>query len=151
VGNGNIVTGNPALSVAALNTAFSILGTRTDTEGEPILVEEAILVVPPALKVTASNIMNQITVDVTEVGGTTNQVVRVNNWIVGNLQMVVDPYIPGGGQRCRRRHLLVSVRLAQRGAPGVGSRVPARLCRAAALPEASQHRARGRRGRPDRG
>lgn len=94
VGNGNIVTGNPALSVMALNTAFSILGAMTDTEGEPIVVEEAILVTPPQLRVTAQNIMNQISVDVVEVGGTANQTVRVNNWIKGNLTHVIDPYIP---------------------------------------------------------
>lgn len=93
-GNGNIVTGNPALSVAALNTAFAILGAMQDSESEPIVIEEAILVVPPALRVTANNIMNQITVDVNEVGGTANQTVRVNNWLVGNLQLVIDPYIP---------------------------------------------------------
>lgn len=94
VGNGNIVTGNPALSVAALNTAFSILGTRTDTEGEPIIIEEAILVVPPALRVTANNIMNQIQVVMTNTGGASGQEMWVNNWIVGNLSLVIDPYIP---------------------------------------------------------
>lgn len=94
VGNGNIVTSNPVLSVAALNTAFSILGTMVDSDGEPIVVEEAILVTGPALRVTAQNIMNQISVDVVEVGGTSNQTVRVNNWIKGNLTHVIDPYIP---------------------------------------------------------
>lgn len=94
VGNGNIVTGNPVLSVAALNTAFSILGAMVDSEGEPIVVEEAILATGPALRVTAQNIMNQISVDVVEVGGTANQTVRVDNWIRGNLTHVIDPYVP---------------------------------------------------------
>lgn len=94
VGNANIVTSNPVLSVAALNTAFALLGAMTDSDGEPIYVEEAILVVPPALRVTANNIMNQLTVDMTNNGGASGQTVRVSNWIVGNLQMVIDPYIP---------------------------------------------------------
>lgn len=94
VGNANIVTSNPVLSVAALNTAFTILSTKTDADGEPIYIEEAILVVPPALRVTANNIMNQIHVDLTTVGGASGQTMRVGNWIVGNLQLVVDPYIP---------------------------------------------------------
>lgn len=94
VGNANIVTSNPVLSVAALNTAFTILGNMRDADGEPIYVEEAVLVVPPALRVTANNIMNQITVDLTNTGGASGQTMRVNNWIVGNLQLVVDPYIP---------------------------------------------------------
>src|SRR3990167_1083114 len=92
-GNGNIVTGNPVLSVAALNTAFSILGAMTDSDGEPIVVEEAILVTPPQLRATAQNIMNQISVDVVEAGGTANQTVRGDNWIRGNLSHVIDPYI----------------------------------------------------------
>jgi hypothetical protein len=89
---GNVITGNPVLSVTALGTAFGILGGFTDAGGDPIYVEEAVLVVPPALRVAAQNIMNQITVDIT--ANETNRTVQVNNWIVGNLQMVVDPYIP---------------------------------------------------------
>lgn len=88
----NVITGNPVLSVTALGTAFDILGGQTDSGGDPIYVEEAVLVVPPALRVAAQNIMNQITVDIT--ANETNRTVAVNNWIVGNLQMVVDPYIP---------------------------------------------------------
>ena len=93
-GNGNIVTSNPALSVAGLGTAFGILGGMKDSDGEPIIVDEAVLSVPPALRVTANNIMNQLTVDVSEVGGTTKQVVKVNNWIAKSFRVEVDPYIP---------------------------------------------------------
>lgn len=93
-GNGNIVTSNPVLSVAALNTAFTIFGTQTNSDGAPIYVEEAVLVVGPALRVTAQNIMNQILVDVNEVGGTANQTVRVSNYIVANLTLVINPWIP---------------------------------------------------------
>lgn len=88
----NVITGNPVLSVTALGTAFGILGGMVDSGGDPIYVEEAVLVVPPALRVAAQNIMNQITVDIT--ASETARTVQVNNWIVGNLQMVVDPYIP---------------------------------------------------------
>lgn len=91
-GNGNIVTSNPALSVTGLGTAFGILGGFTDDGGDPIYVEEAVLVVGPKLMVTAQNIMNQLTVDVT--AGETSRTVQVNNWIVGNLTLAVDPYIP---------------------------------------------------------
>lgn len=94
VGNGNIITGNPVLSVAALNTGFGILGSQVDAGGDPIYIEEAILVVGPKLRVTANNIMNQLSVDITNTGGASGQTVRVNNWIVGNLEVVIDPYIP---------------------------------------------------------
>lgn len=93
-GNGNIVTSNPVLSVAALGTAFNQLGGFTDSDSEPIFVEEAVLVIGPGLRVTANNIMNQLTVDVVEAGGTSNQTVRVSNWIIGNLILAVDPYLP---------------------------------------------------------
>jgi hypothetical protein len=93
-GNGNRVTSNPPLSVAGLGTAFNLLGGFVDAGGDPIYVEEAILVIPPQLRVTANNILNQLSVDVTASGGTAAQTVRVNNWIVGNLELVVDPYIP---------------------------------------------------------
>lgn len=89
---GNVITGNPALSVTALGTAFGVLGNMVDAGGDPIYVEEAVLVVPPALRVTANNIMNQIQVERTT--GETTQAIYINNWIVGNLTLVVDPYIP---------------------------------------------------------
>lgn len=94
VGNANIVTGSPALSVASLGTAMQQLLSQTDANGEPIYIEEMVLVTGPGLKVTAQNIINQIIVDVTERGGTSNQTVRVNNWIASGLTHVVDPYIP---------------------------------------------------------
>lgn len=94
VGNNNKIASNPVLSVAALGAGFTLLATKTDADGEPIYIEEAVLVVGPALRITANNIMNQIEIDLTTAGGASGQTVRVNNWIVGNLQLVVDPYIP---------------------------------------------------------
>lgn len=94
VGNANIVTSNPVLSVQALGTAFGIIYKMVDSDGEPIEIEEAVLVVGPSLYVTAENIMNQITVDLTNAGGVSNQTVRVNNWIIRNLRVVRNPQIP---------------------------------------------------------
>lgn len=93
-GNGNLITGNPALSVASLGTAIQQFAGFTDSEGEPILQEGMLLVHPPGLRVTVQNILNQLTVDVTEAGGTANRTVRVNNWLVSGLTAVEDPYIP---------------------------------------------------------
>lgn len=94
VGNGNLLSGNPDLAIDSLGTAFETLLGFTDTDGEPILVEGVTLVYPPALHVTVMNLLNQLSVDVTEEGGTSNQVVRVNNWIVRDLDAVMNPYIP---------------------------------------------------------
>lgn len=93
-GNGNIVTGNPVLSVAALNTAWGILGNMTDADGEPIVIESMILVVPPALEITAKNIVNATQVFMTNTGGASGQEMAVNNWFGSRFEVVVDPYIP---------------------------------------------------------
>ena len=93
-GNGNLLSGNPDFAIDALGTAFETLLGFTDDDSEPILVEGAVLVYPPALHVTVQNLLNQLTVDLSTEGGQSNQVVRVNNWMVRNLTAVMDPYIP---------------------------------------------------------
>ena len=94
VGNANIVTSNPVLSVAALQTAFTVLAAQTDVDGEPIEIEMVTLVVPPALEVTALNILNAVQIELAEAGGTSNQKVWAQNWMRNRLELVVDPYIP---------------------------------------------------------
>ena len=96
-GNGNILTApatNADLAIDALGAAFAQLLGFTDTDSEPILVEGVTLVYGPSLHVTANNLINQLTVDVVEKGGITNQTIRVNNWIVRNITLVMNPYIP---------------------------------------------------------
>jgi hypothetical protein len=93
-GNGNLLTGNPDLAIDSLGTAIGVLAGFTDSEGEPIMVEGIRLVHGPGLKVVANNLINQLTVDITEVGGVANRTVRVNNWIVQGLTLTEDPYIP---------------------------------------------------------
>lgn len=93
-GNGNIVTGNPTLSIAALNTAWGILRNMRDADGEPIMVDAAVLVVPPSLEVTARNILNATQVFATVAGGAAGQELQVANWIGASLTMATDPYIP---------------------------------------------------------
>lgn len=102
-GNKNIVnttngasSTNPALSTTALGEALFIMSKQLDADGHPILIDGATLVVPPALEVTANNILNAIQVNVATGGGAyngSNQIV-VNNWLSGRLSLVVDPYIP---------------------------------------------------------
>src|SRR5512139_2048154 len=55
-GNKNIITGNPALSIAALQTALEVLTQQTDENGEPILIDTVELVYAPVLEVTVQNI-----------------------------------------------------------------------------------------------
>jgi len=92
--NGNLLTGNPDLAIDSLGVAFEKLLGFTDADSEPILVEGVVLEYPPALHVTVQNLLNQLTVDVSTEGGQSNQVIRVDNWIVRSLEAVMNPYIP---------------------------------------------------------
>jgi hypothetical protein len=96
-GNGNILTSpatNADLAIDALGGAFEQLLAFTDADSEPILVEGVTLVYGPALHVTANNLINQLSVDLTTEGGVSGQTTRVNNWLARNITLVMNPYIP---------------------------------------------------------
>jgi hypothetical protein len=93
-GNDNIVTGNPVLSLAALQTAMEGWSQVTDADGNPIYIEMAELVVPPALEVTALNILNTLQIEMIEKSGTSNRKTTVQNWIKTKFRLNVNPWIP---------------------------------------------------------
>ena len=95
-GNANIVTGNPALSIAGLQTAYGVLAAMEDADGEPILIEAVELVVPPALEMTALSIVNatELIIDPNAAAGTAQQQIKTANWIRQRVRVSVDPYIP---------------------------------------------------------
>lgn len=93
-GNGNIVPGNPALTIAALSAAWGLLRGRVDADGEPIVVESAVLVVGPGLEVTARNLLNMSQVQFMPVSTAGGPVITADNWLAGSLSLAVDPYIP---------------------------------------------------------
>ena len=93
-GNNNVVTSNPALSIASLQTAFTILAAQRDSDGNPIMIDAVYLVVPPALEVTARNILNATQIEVVEAGGTANQKLIAANWMANRTTLIVDPWIP---------------------------------------------------------
>ncbi len=84
------------LNIESLTTAFNVIGTAKDSEGEPIYFEAVHLVVPPSLEITARNIINAIEISYPLSTTTANQQVtlRVNNWIKNRIQLHVNPYIP---------------------------------------------------------
>lgn len=94
VGNKNILTGNPALSLAALQTALEKLSTMTDQMGEPIVIDMVELRIPPALEVTALNILNALQIELTEKGGTANRKLVSTNWMKTRFNVSIDYYIP---------------------------------------------------------
>ena len=94
-GNSNIVTSNPVLSTSALQTAMTILAAQTDEDDEPIFIDAVELVVPPALEITALNIMNALEIRLqTSGGGISAQQLDAVNWMKNRVRLSVDPYIP---------------------------------------------------------
>jgi hypothetical protein len=87
---------NPPLSITSVQLAMQAMDQQVDTDGGPIFVEGYVLLVPPALKVTANNIVNAIEVDAATGGGdgTGNDQLRVRNWMTNGLTVVVNPWLP---------------------------------------------------------
>ena len=107
-GNANIVNqtngaaaDNPPLSVAALTDGLLVFGNQTDENGNPIEHEAVTLVVPPALEVTANNIINATAIELTTDGGTLGAAAPAAerrliaaNWLSRRVKVVVNPIIP---------------------------------------------------------
>lgn len=91
---------NPALSAQGVSDALKILAGMRDSGGDPILITGRLkLWFGPALVATANNLMNMLAVYLTTEGGNAgtaqpSQFVQTNNWLVQNMDLVMDPYIP---------------------------------------------------------
>jgi len=88
-GNNNLLTGNPTLSINSLSAALTTVGTRKDSQGRPIVVTAAVLVVPPALEVVANNVVGALQIKTTD----GDQEVTVANWLARRVTVVVDPWL----------------------------------------------------------
>jgi len=93
-GNANIVTSNPVLSMAALQTALEVLSKQKDQNGNPILIDVVELVIPSALEVTAQNIMNMLQFEAIVKGGDANEKLIIGNWMKTKFRLNVNPWIP---------------------------------------------------------
>ncbi|RMF77609.1 MAG: hypothetical protein D6744_11160 [Planctomycetota bacterium] len=90
-GNGNYITGvDTNLSVGGLTLAEQQMLEQTDSNGDPVLIEPAFLLVPPALKVTAEQLMSEPRVNETT---STGKPSPANNPHVGKAQVVYSPYL----------------------------------------------------------
>lgn len=88
----NLVTNK--LNVAGLNAGASAMYALTDAGGEPILNEPAILAVPPALKLTAMQLVNALQIQAkTSGGGSSAEEIYTTN-LFSNLQIAVLSYMP---------------------------------------------------------
>jgi hypothetical protein len=86
---GNTI-GAVALTTDNLAAALTTISTRKDSDGRPIMVPSAVLMVPPALEVAANNILQATLIRFK----TTNQDMEVGNWLSGRLTVVVNPWLP---------------------------------------------------------
>ena len=88
------------MGYAGLQDALKILTGMKDSTGDPILITGRLYMwFGPALIATANNLMNQISVFLTTDGGGAGtaqpaQFLQVNNWLVQNITLIMDPYIP---------------------------------------------------------
>jgi hypothetical protein len=87
---------NPPLSIAGLQQGMAVLANQVDADGEPIAIDAVTLVVPPALEVTANNIINAVQIEIAEAiaGGTSNQRLYAANWMAQRTTAAVNRYIP---------------------------------------------------------
>lgn len=91
-GNANVVTGNPALTTDAVETAIQVLLAQTDTDSEPVYPGDGFyLVVPPALTLAADQIVNQTERRIAE--GSDLRVVK-GHGLKFTITPITDPYIP---------------------------------------------------------
>ncbi len=103
VGNKNIINTtngasatNPALTISALQDGYKVLANMKDADGEPIVIDAIELVAPPALQITAQNILNatQLWLDTNASAGTAQQNMVTANWMAQKVRLSIDPYIP---------------------------------------------------------
>ena len=88
-GNENLLSGNPPLTIDSLEAALTHVGNRRDPEGQPIFVDNYLLVVPRALKVTADQILAAREVRIAQ----GNNELITNNWATGSFTPVVNPWL----------------------------------------------------------
>jgi hypothetical protein len=102
---GAFVANNPALTITALQQAIVVMMNQLDTTGQPISVEAMTLVVPPALKTIAMNILNTDYVFMADQGGTQQinganlsatvaQQLHAMNWAKNIVRLAVNYYLP---------------------------------------------------------
>lgn len=112
---------NPALSAQGLSDAMKVMANMKDSGGDPILMNGRLkLVFGPNLVATANNLMHMLTNQVSVEGGNNSgantfptQFVQVNNWLVQNMDLVMDPYIPIVATNAKNSWLLVADPAAQ--------------------------------------
>lgn len=94
-------TNNPPLSAQGIMDALKVLALQRDSGGDPIMVTGRLrLWCGPRLTATAKNLMAAGSIQLSVEGGTANaqgfpsQFLQAKNWLMENMDVVIDPYIP---------------------------------------------------------
>lgn len=94
-------TNNPPLNSQGIMDAIKILAGQRDSGGDPILITGRLkLWYGPKYAAVAENLKGATSLNVTAEGGTQNadgfpsQWLQVNNWLLRDMDLVMDPYIP---------------------------------------------------------
>lgn len=98
---------NPPLNITGLQNALLVMASQLDLDGQPISIEAVTLVVPPAIEVTARNILNATQVWMNDFGGTlistgagatassqSGQRLLADNWMRGAVRLAVNYQLP---------------------------------------------------------
>lgn len=65
-----VLPNNPPFSIIALQAAMQLIASQVDLDGEPISIENFVLVYPPALNVPVQNVLNSTQIFYNDQGGT---------------------------------------------------------------------------------
>lgn len=82
--------GTAALTDTSLQTAVQTITTKVDEDGNPIIIDTPVLMVPPSLSLTAQQIVDTVTVKTTS--GSREREIRGNGLSV-TPQIVVNPHL----------------------------------------------------------
>lgn len=88
-GNGNLIAGNPALSVDAITNAANAIRART-YNGNPVVAPKLALMVPPALAALAKRLLGVDSFLVTDVVNGQYNVPNPNS----DITLIVNPWLP---------------------------------------------------------
>lgn len=84
-----VLTGNPALTSESLEDALQNLGSRKDQDGNPIITGGRVLMVGPALEMTARRILNASEIRINDGART----IITGNTLSGAVELVVNPWL----------------------------------------------------------
>lgn len=92
-GQGNLMAGNPELTLASLTAALTTIKARKDPDGRPISFPRLTLVVPSALEIQARTILAAAVIRVQEGSGNGQRELEAPNFIAGSVDLVVNPWL----------------------------------------------------------